>query len=265
MESAPGHAQSGQLVLPGDEVAVVEEFEAGDGTYEEEGRVRASVAGVLELDPTHRVARVRSFNPPAELRMGDIVYASVEDLKSSMAVVTVLAVHGRKREITGETEGAIHISKISDAYIEDIRDAFRLGDIVRAKVIQAKPSLQLTTAEPALGAVRALCTMCRGPLERRGSELWCPRDEQSERRKVATDFGDLRLDVPAAELGGGVVAEEHRAMPEREGRGRDRGGPRGPQGRGGGREGGRGYDRGRGPRGRGGRGGRGSGPGRERR
>jgi len=253
----------GRLVLPGDEVAVVEEFEPGEGTYEMDGRVRAAVVGLLELDPNRRVARIQPFNPPAELHAGDIVYATVEDLKSAMAVVTILAIHGRQRQITGETEGAIHISKISDTYTDDIRDAFHSGDFVRAKVIQAKPSVQLTTAEPSLGVVRALCSNCRGPLERRGSELRCPRDERTERRKLASDFGDLRLDVPAAELGGGVVAVEPRGPPREydRDRGRDRGRGRGPpRGGGGRREGGREYSRGRGGPG----GGRGRGGGRDR-
>ncbi len=260
MEAQGADVQSGRrLVLPGDEVAVVEEFEPGTGTYEQDGRVRAAVAGVLELDPNDRVARIQPFNPPAEMRSGDIVYATVEDLKSAMAVVTVLAVHGRQRQITGETEGAVHISKISDSYTDDIRDAFHAGDIVRAKVIQAKPSVQLMTAEPALGVVLALCGNCRGPLERRGSELRCPRDERVERRKLASDYGDLRLDVPASELGGGIVVAETRAPPREGGRDRDRArGP--PRGGGGRREGGRDYGRGRGPRGRG----RGRGPGRDR-
>src|SRR5437870_12972197 len=163
-----------------------------------------------------------------------------------MAEATIAAVHGSKREITGETEGAIHVSKISNDYVDDIHNAFHLGDIVRAKVIQVKPSLQLTTAEPTLGVVKALCSVCRGPLEMRGRELYCPRDERSERRKLAADYADLKLSVPATELGGGRVAERVRGGERREGRergGRDRGGP------GGGRD----RDRDRGGRGRDGR------------
>ena len=53
-------------VLPGEELAVAEEYEAGEGTYEENGRVFAAQPGVLVLDGEHRVARVRPFNPPAE-------------------------------------------------------------------------------------------------------------------------------------------------------------------------------------------------------
>ncbi len=235
-----------KMVLPGDEIAVAEEFEPGEGTYEARGLVFAATPGVLELDPANRVARVRAFNPPAELRVGDIVYGVVDDIRGMMATATIQAIHGRTRQISGESGGTIHISNVSEEYTEDIHDMYRLGDIIRAKVIQVKPSLQLTTAEPTLGVVKALCSVCRGPLEMRGRELYCPRDERSERRKLAADYADLKLSVPATELGGGRVAERVRGGERREGRergGRDRGGP------GGGRD----RDRDRGGRGRDGR------------
>src|SRR5213592_173291 len=238
-----------KMVLPGDEIAVAEEFEPGDGTYERNGLVFAATPGVLFLDPENRVARVRAFNPPAELKIGDIVYGVVDDIRGMMATATILAIHGRTRQISGESEGTIHISNVSEEYTEDIHDMYRLGDIIRAKVIQVKPSVQLTTAERNLGVVKALCSVCRGPLELRGRELYCPRDERTERRKLAADYADLRLFVPATELGGGTVAEKHREpRPE----GADRGG-RDRGGRGGGRE--RFRDRGGGGRGRDRRGG----------
>jgi len=244
-----------KMVLPGDEIAVAEEFEPGEGTYEKNGRVYAATPGVLILDPANRVARVRAFNPPAELKVGDIVYGTIDDIRGMMATATILANHGRTRQVSGEAEGTIHISNVSEDYTEDIHDKFRLGDIIRAKVIQVKPSVQLTTAEANLGVVKALCSVCRGPLELRGRDLYCPRDERTERRKVAADYADLRLFVPATELGGGTIPEKHRGgRPE----GADRGG-RDRGGRGGGRErfrdrggSGRGRDR-RGQRGGGGR------------
>src|SRR6266702_7363086 len=235
-----------KMVLPGDEIATAEEFEPGEGTYEKNGLVFAATPGVLVLDPGNRVARVRAFNPPAELRVGDIVYGVIDDIRGMMATATILAIHGRARQISGESEGTIHISNVSEEYTEDIRDMFRLGDIIRAKVIQVKPSVQLTTAESDLGVVKALCSVCRGPLEVRGRELYCPRDERTERRKLAADYADLKLSVPAAELGGGRVAERQRGGGRREDRehgGRDRGGR------------GSGRDRDRGGRGRDGRGG----------
>src|SRR2546428_8859749 len=208
-----------KLVLPGDAIAASEEYEAGEGTYEKNGEIFAATPGLLDLDSQNFVARVRPFNPLAELKVGDVVYGVIGDIRSSMAEANVAAVHGSKREITGETEGAIHVSKISSEYIEDIRDAFHLGDIVRAQVIQAQPSLQLTTAEPNLGVVKARCSRCRGVLELKGRELWCPRDETPERRKIASDYGDLLLDVPAREHGAGIVTVEPQRPREGGGRG----------------------------------------------
>lgn len=252
-----------KLVLPGDQIAVAEEFEPGEGTYERNGLVFAATPGVLRLDEQSRVARVQPFNPPAELQAGDIVYAVVDDIRGMMATATVNAIHGRSRQISGETDGTIHISNVSEEYTEDIRDMYHLGDIIRAKVIQTKPSVQLTTAEPDLGVVRALCGICRGPLEMRGRDLYCPRDERAERRKVARDYDSLKLDVPSSELGGGKVPER-RPREDRGGRdfgrdrrgghgGRDRHGDRGGHGRHGGHDrgdrGGRDRDRrDRGPR-----------------
>ena len=115
-----------------------------------------------------------------------------------------------QRQISGESEGTIHISNVSEDYTEDIHDKFRLGDVIRAKVVQVKPSVQLTTAESDLGVVKAVCSVCRGPLELRDRDLYCPRDERTEQRKLAADYADLRLFVPASELGGGTIPEKHR-------------------------------------------------------
>src|SRR5439155_26106547 len=94
-----------------------------------------------------------------------------------------------------------------------------------------------------LGVVKAVCSVCRGPLELRDRDLYCPRDERTEQRKLAADYADLRLFVPPSELGGGTIPEKHRGG---RGEGADRGG-RDRGGRGGGRD--RPHDRGgrRGP------------------
>src|SRR5438093_1376812 len=89
-------------------------------------------------------------------------------------------------------------------------------------------------------------------------DLYCPRDERTEQRKLAADYADLRLFVPASELGGGTIPEKHRGG---RGEGADRGG-RDRGGRGGGRD--RPRDRGGGGRGRDGRSPRGGGRDRDR-
>jgi exosome complex component CSL4 len=182
----------GKLVFPGELVAVSEEYLAGEGTYESGGDIFAAQVGELDLDSRNKVARVRGLNPPLELRVGDVVLGTVEDLKPTMAVLRVEAVEGVDRAVTGQTEGTIHISKISEKYTEDIKRELRLGDVVRARVIQVKPSLQLATNERVLGVVRGLCTRCRTPLVKRDGELYCERCERTEPRKIAGVYDTLQ-------------------------------------------------------------------------
>jgi len=69
----------------------------------------------------------------------------------------------------------------------------RPSDIIRAKVLQSKPSVQLTTAGPHLGAVKSLCRRCRAPLERRDRNLYCATCDRTETRKMADDYGAVEF------------------------------------------------------------------------
>jgi exosome complex component CSL4 len=180
-------------VLPGEEVAESEEYLPAEGTYEEDGKVYAAAMGELELDNDEKVARVRPFNPIAELKPGDFVFCAVTDVRNCMAICDVVAIEGREREISGETSATIHISKLSSDYVQDASREVRPSDLIRAKVIQAKPSVQLTTAGPHLGVVKALCKRCRAPMTRKDKSLYCANCERNESRKIADDYGDVEF------------------------------------------------------------------------
>ena len=47
-------------VIPGEEVAEVEEYIPAEGTYEEDGKVFAALYGELELDNEERTASVKA-------------------------------------------------------------------------------------------------------------------------------------------------------------------------------------------------------------
>lgn len=179
-----------KLVIPGDCVAVSEEYMAGEGTYDQEGKIYSAYVGELDLDVKHKVARVKAFNPPVELRNGDVVIGVVRDVKETMAMITLANAEGKERAISGETEASLHVSKVSTGYTSDVKSEFRKGDILRAVVIQTKPSLQLATDRKNLGVLRALCTRCRTPLIQKGRDLYCESCERSETRKAAIDYSD---------------------------------------------------------------------------
>jgi exosome complex component CSL4 len=181
-------AKTGKRVLPGDEVAIAEEYMSGEGTYEMDGKVYASTVGELDLDAREKVAKIVLDNPPVVLQEGDVVLGEISDTKPAMAIVSILKQEGRDRDVSSETLASVHVSKISSSYVEDAGDLMRPGDLIRATVIQADPSVQLSTAGPHFGVVRALCGRCRSPLERKGRALYCEKCDRTENRKVADDY-----------------------------------------------------------------------------
>lgn len=180
-------------VIPGEEVAEVEEYIPSEGTYEEDGKIYAALYGELELDNEERTATVKAKNPMTNLKQGDHVFCVVTDVRASMAICDVVAVEGKKREITGDTNGTIHVSKMSQDYVQDATKEMRPSDIIRAKVLQTRPSIQLTTAGPHLGVIKALCRKCRHPLLRTEKGLYCNNCERSDYRKLADDYASVEF------------------------------------------------------------------------
>ncbi|HSV42267.1 MAG TPA: RNA-binding protein, partial [Methanomassiliicoccales archaeon] len=70
----------------------------------------------------------------------------------------------------------------------DASKELRPSDIIRAKIIQVKPSIQLSTVHPHLGVVKALCRKCRQPLIRAEKGLYCPSCERYDHRKISDDY-----------------------------------------------------------------------------
>ncbi len=174
-----------KLVLPGDYLGAAEQFLPGRGTYEDRGRIYASVLGQPAIDPRDRTVRIEPRNAVPEVREDDLVYARVEEIKTAMAIVEVLATATSKRSVPGKPEGSVHISKAKDGYTETLAGEFAVGDILLARVLQSRPSIKLSTAAATLGVVSARCQACHALLTIGPKELVCPRCGHTERRKLA--------------------------------------------------------------------------------
>jgi len=181
-----------RLVFPGDELAVAEEFVPGPGTYEQDGMVYAAWMGMASLDPAEFVASVRPFTKtPVKLEPGHEVLGVVRDTRTSMAIVDV---HRRTdalgRQIAGDTNGTLHISKVSEDYVTSMDDAFKRGDIIRAKVVEVDPSLQLSTREPHLGIMKSRCPRCAHAMDLRPEGgLVCPECDWKDAGKISSKYG----------------------------------------------------------------------------
>jgi exosome complex component CSL4 len=179
-----------QIVYPGDEVGEAEQFLAGPGTYVNDHKILAALVGELVIDSRELTVFVKPVKPMNDIKLGDIVIATVDDLKSSMVTLDVHRIEHSDREVTGETHAAIHVAKCSMDYVRELEDVYRITDVVRAKVIQAAPSVQLDTRDDDLGVIKALCHDCRQPMVLKDRRLWCEECERFEDRKISSRFGE---------------------------------------------------------------------------
>ncbi|MEO2240714.1 MAG: exosome complex RNA-binding protein Csl4 [Euryarchaeota archaeon] len=185
------YVEPGRFVLPGDRITLAEAFYPGPGTYEDDGVVRAAVTGTVEVDLERREVRVKPLvDTPPKLRRGVPVIGRVQTVKEQVVLVRIDLAHDRMdREPAAAGVGGIHISRVRDAYVEDLSEEFQPGDIVRAKVISVKTPIQLSTMGEEYGVILAYCSRCRSELERiKGRKLRCPVCGHTETRKVASGY-----------------------------------------------------------------------------
>jgi exosome complex component CSL4 len=190
VETSEKDLEAGGFVLPGEFVGTTEEFKPGSGTIISAGDIYSTATGKVIID---RKARIISVKPntltPNILKVGDIVYGEIIDVRESGATVEVAGIEGKEeREIVNLRLGDIHVSNVRDSYVKRLADEFRPSDIIRARVIDTE-RMRLTTAEDSLGVVKAYCSNCRGELVLEGKKLKCPVCNMTETRKISTEYG----------------------------------------------------------------------------
>ncbi|KKG11904.1 exosome complex RNA-binding protein Csl4 [Methanosarcina sp. 2.H.A.1B.4] len=182
--------EKGGFVLPGELVGTTEEFKPGEGTAVIAGDIYSTATGNVLIDRKARVVLVKPNTlTPNLLKVGNIIYGRITDVRESGAMVEVAAIEGKEnREIVSSRPGDVHVSNVRDAYVKRLLDEFRPSDLIRAKVIEVD-RMRLTTAEDSLGVVKAYCSNCRGELVLEGKKLKCPVCNMTETRKISTEYG----------------------------------------------------------------------------
>ncbi len=183
-----------KIVMPGDQLSTCEELLPGEGTFEENGIIRAARIGRYTVDEKHRRARVEPVTSvPVILNKGDTVVAHVELAKPTMIIAEVVHVVGKNRAVSGDTNATIHVKEIAQGYIKDATTEYKSGDYILAKVIQTQPSLQLATKERHLGSIKALCSKCRHSLIKKGNSLECENCGNKEHRRISSEYGEIDI------------------------------------------------------------------------
>jgi len=184
--------RSGQFVVPGQKLGVIEEFVPNSGTYVQDGNIYSASVGYVLIDFANKKVSVypaiRNMNVP---KVGSTVIGWVTNVQSSHATIQIIKV-GRKF-LSDHFTGIIHVSDVCHRYLDNMYDAFKTGDLIRAKIISNKnKTFHLSTKDENLGVIYAFCSQCGGILVKR-KNLKCVVCGNIEKRKVTSDFGKVTL------------------------------------------------------------------------
>ena len=188
----PSHNQSkksGQIVVPGDKLGVIEEFEPGPGTYVEESTIYSLATGRALMDLLNKKVSVYPGTQISGVpKIGSIVIGQVSEIQNKQATVRIFQVGNRI--VSGFFSGLLHISDVSPRYVESMYDVCKAGDIIRAEVISDKNRVfHLSTNDKDLGVVYAFCSRCGHVLSLGRMRMRCTECDNIEHRKTAQDYG----------------------------------------------------------------------------
>jgi exosome complex component CSL4 len=111
-------------------------------------------------------------------------------VRNKNARVRILSIG--KRELSGFFTGILHISDVSQSYVETMYGVCKPGDLMRAKVVSdLNRTYHLSTEDKTLGVIYAFCSRCGHLLELRRERMRCPECGNVEMRKVAQDYGNV--------------------------------------------------------------------------
>ena len=181
------------MSIPGDRLAVIEEFEAGEGTYVDDGVIRASTLGVVHKDVVNKKITVKKGRENRLPKVGDIIIGQVESAQPSEVNIRIHFINDSPSQkgfmgmlLLREDEGKVSMGD---------KLPCKAGDLVRAKVAaNVDMIIILTLSCPNCGVIYALCSLCGGELVKMNTRLKCVECGNIEHRVIAQDYGRVKID-----------------------------------------------------------------------
>ena len=184
--------KNNDIVLTGEYLGVVEEYLPDkDSTFVRNGAIYATKSGLVNLNMEKRKIIISTHQDENRktVKIGDIVIGSILFIRKYSVGINFYTIN-EKLHYNSAYKGNIHVSEISNKYVEKIQDAFQSTDIVRAKVIGKEfTEYKLSTVGKNFGIIHADCGICGTHLEKKGfNKLQCPMCGNVENRKLSDDY-----------------------------------------------------------------------------
>ena len=178
-----------KLVLPGEFLSTEEEFVPGKNAYECGGDVCSGSTGHVEINNKTKEISVNPIKQMQPLAVGSIVYGRVTLVKENSLTISLSQPPEGGKQVIGQSSAMLPVRNVSRDYVESLRDCFKIGDIIKARVTKLTPqAIDVSTNEPDFGVVKAFCSRCREPLHIFDRSLRCLSCGSNEPRKTATGY-----------------------------------------------------------------------------
>tara|TARA_Y100000590_G_scaffold463808_1_gene631529 strand:+ start:4263 stop:4805 length:543 start_codon:yes stop_codon:yes gene_type:complete len=168
--------------IPGEKIALIEEYLPGDNTFEDNDSIRATTIGEIKLDSNNKLAsinRQKQISVPSE---GDIIIGVVEANLPSMIAIMIKYVNGQKTNSDLECVCVTrHIRKKNIALAKDI---------VKAKIIShINGAIHASIDSEELGVLFTKCRKCHGIVAKMRDAVKCKDCGWIDDRKLSAEFG----------------------------------------------------------------------------
>ncbi len=174
---------SENTVLPGEKIAAIEEYEAGDNAFDDGDMVRAATVGEKDIDKASRTANIKNPKLLSIPKVGDIIIGTVAAVMSSMIAVSIDYINGKPT--TSKVECVCATRNLR------IRNIALVNDIVTLKILNhLNGTIHAGISEPNLGILFTKCRKCGGKVVPMRDAIKCTDCAWIDERKLSSNFGN---------------------------------------------------------------------------
>lgn len=183
-----------KFAIPGDNIGSEMENLPGAGTYADKDEIYSSLTG--EVKDEARTLSIAQARPLASLGVGTTIIGVIENIVEPIALVSMKEGAGHQRFGVNPDYAVLHASMIKKGYVKNVRDEYKIGDIIRAKIADMRNGeMRLATDAENLGAIKAFCAKCRHAMKIENNIMECESCGNKDNRKVANDYRKAEVGI----------------------------------------------------------------------
>ena len=169
------------FVLPGDKIAITEEYEAGNNACDDGNVVRATVIGENQIDKKERLVHVKNHKSLSVPEVGDVVIGTVEAVMGSMMAILIKYINGKA--VKSQVECICPTRNIRKRNIALVKD------LVKLKITgHLNGATHATIQDPSLGVLFTKCRKCGMDVTPLRDIVKCVECGWTDDRKLSSDF-----------------------------------------------------------------------------